>query len=328
MAETYIALTKPETIDENWPPKIAEPVISGMTSYFPHAATNPVANSQEVAVMRGHAHAIPGQVVSNEGARLAPSGAPVNNDHGAATIHREATPNGFATPMEPIQQSSDVSMHPGGQPMRNDGAAIIHHISAPLHVPEERKLPPGTVISNENNVSFAPSAAPPQTAIIPPPSTPSPERHIAKPVDAARDSYAPMNVNGDVFMPPAQNPQPVQHTVNNEGAQFYATGKPMYADTDHTFGASGESNKVAGRDDVTFGGAGGTMSVGSTDITQAASGDTTKAAGTADTIMTETKGMLGNHETQTGATGDPTSNSSFVGVQTGATGKPIQRNRS
>lgn len=328
MAETYIALTKPEIIDENWPPKIAEPVISGMTSYFPHAASDPVANSQEVAVMRGHAHAIPGQVVSNESANLTPNGAPVNNDHGPATIHHDAVSHRHAQPMPPLQQTSDVSMHPGGQPMRNDGIAIIHHIAAPLAAVEARKIPPGTVISNENNVSFSGSAAPPSTAIIPPPPVSSPERRIPPSVDAVRDSYAPMNVTGDVFMPASQSPQPVQHTVNNEGAQFYATGKPMNADNDRTFGASGESNKVAGRDDITFGGAGGTMSVGGTDVTQAASGDTTKAAGTNDTIMTATHGMIGNHETQTGATGDPTSNSQFVGVQTGATGKPIQRNRS
>lgn len=312
MAETYVALTKPETIDDNWPPKIEEPITNDATSYFPKAAFDPVANSQEVAIAHSHVPNLPGRVVSNEPSRLAPNGAPVSNDRGHAVImHRDVLPP-WALPNDPKPIQADVSFQRGGAPMRNDGAATIHYGPVPLPVPQQatvRTVRPGGIVSNENNVTFAPNApqAPPTNDPLPP-----------------ADPFAPMNVSGDVFVAPSRGAQ------NSDGGpqQFYASGATLNADNDRTFGRSGESHKVAGRDDVSFGGAGGTMSVGSTDITQAASGDTTKAAGTSDTIMTATHGMIGNHETQTGATGDPTSNSQFVGVQTGATGKPIQRNRS
>lgn len=333
MAESYIALTRPEIIDESWPPKIDKPVNTEEVTYFPAAASNPVANSQEASIMSGHTPPDqPGRVVSNEPTKTTPSGAPVNNDHGPATIHQDAS-HAWTRPSTPAPTQSDVQLHPGGLPMRNDGAAIIHHGPERLGLPREPvqvPRPPSGTISNENNVSFVPSAPQPSSAFVPPPTEFGlmPIGRPSTPVDVPADPYAPMNVNGDVFLAPSHNGQGHPQTVHNEGTQFYATGQTMYADNDKTFGKSGESNKVAGRDDVTFGGAGGTMSIGGTDVTQTASGDTTKTAGMDDTIMTETRGMIGNHETQTGAKGDPTSNSQFLGVQNGAVGKPVQRNRS
>lgn len=311
MAETYVALTKPETIDENWPPKIEKPVTSDATSYFPAAASDPVANSQEVAIAHGHRPDQPGRIVSNEPSRLAPSGAPVSNDRGTAVImHRDAPPRIRQSDPVPIQQ--DVSMHPGGAPLRNDSAATIHHGPVALPAPHQepqRVFRQGGVVSNENNVSFVPSAP------------------HAKPLEDPRvnptDPYAPMNLSGDVFVAPSRG----AHNSDGSPQQFYASGATLNADNDRTFGKSGESHKVAGRDDVTFGGAGGTMSIGGTDITQAASGDTTQAAGSADKIMTPSGAdFVGNHETQRGATGEPANNRDFTGFQQGASGKPIRRN--
>lgn len=328
MADVFIAVTQPEIIPEEWPPKAQQPQSNDAAANFFAPTYEPVANSQGAVIHSGPTPESPGVPVMNVERSFAPAPAPITNDGHAAIFSR---PAGVERPVTQPAQSPDVQLTGGvGAPISNERGAGTIHYNAPPTPPEAhaavatepQPIASTPVISNERNVSFVPSPAPP-TAIIPGmPGTPPPEsvRHVGQP------SPIPMNVSGDTFIAPAAGVVQGGGGYNPDAQILQQPGAVLNVDSDRSIGGGGDPTRLAGSDSVSFGGIGAPIDLGGTDVVKAASGDTTRAAGGDDVTMTPNADALGNQETFAGAQGDPIANKDFNDYVPGAVGKPLKRN--
>lgn len=254
MAEVFIAITTPEIIDENWPPRPSEPIrtdaakesdfipapqpISNSdTAIAPPASPPPVTDQQQ-----GDHRSISAISTGNTEVRFTPSaapGGPVSNERGAGTINGNPPAyaylrqNNMPPPPAPIVTNREATFSPGAQPIQNDQQRVIAahaaHVQAPVahvqapaikNVVQETQ---GTPVSNE-----APSFM----------KSPS------------------MNVDSNTYIPPSTHSHIITGGVMNVGNSdvqiLPPSGAPIEARNDTTIGGGGDPTKTVRADEISI----------------------------------------------------------------------------
>jgi hypothetical protein len=315
MADVIIQQTKPVIVDENWPPKIEEPVQSDRTNFFP-PAPQPVIRSDApiilglTEVIREESDKTPVTVGSTE-SRFTANLQPVSNDSSAGKIYGEGptqTRVNLPKPPNPIAGNMEVQMVANPGPISNDPGRTImsspgsnHSPNTPLVDPSDNQNRKNTVTNEETRFTYAP-------------------QHSA----AQGDTFVPI--------PPWQSQSDprtdgvLRHVTAGNKDVHFVPGPPAQLNVEHatTFGGGGDPTKAPGQDDTKFAGISGpsTMNIGSNDTVLVPSGDITRQANEDDRVLTPNVGAVGNHETLRGSSGGASVGNGNQEVGFGGKNKP------
>lgn len=327
MAEVFIAQTRPEIIDENWPPKPAEPFRSDAPKDFV-PAPQPISNSDSAVIAHGPPPLpqqpgapapLPISIGSVE-SYATPNHGPISNERGAGTIMGEPPPwaslrhNNMPPPPAPISTNLEVRFTPGPAPVENNPNRHIAH--APPRI----------------------DGLPPPAHQVPHTPTPAPQGGEPEFIRTGQPGVAPaqlgatLQVNHDSYVPPpptfssAPVPRPAGGVINVGGGdvQILPGTTPPVANSDTTIGGGGWMHRHARQEEVSIAGQGAQspLNIGSSDVQMAPSGDTTRQAGVEDKTFAGAAGMLGNQEAFAGAQGEPIANKDLQDMSFGGVGKP------
>jgi len=244
MAEVFIAVTTPEIIDENWPPKPAEPVRTDAvkeSEFIP--APQPISNSDAAMIpppvsppsppQEGGYKPVSPVSTGSTDVSFTPGGGPISNERGAGTIHGNPPAyaylrqNNMPPPPPPITTNREVTFSPGSQPIQNDQQRTIAHVQNLVAQAGAQRNDDNATISNEKP-SFMKSP--------------------------------PMNVDSDTFVPPPAHGDPDKHIVSggvvnvgNSDVQILPpSGAPMEARNDTTIGGGGDITKAVRADEISI----------------------------------------------------------------------------
>jgi hypothetical protein len=242
MADVFIALTRPEIVDKDWPPKIEAPVQNDAHEQASFGrAKSMITNDVAGIVAPSNNGKPPEETVSNVEAKIKTTiGAPIANAEnflGIATRggnHRyppRDPPKGT-----PIMGGDSQILHQVGAPISNDGQHATIYQGPETEHPRKIAEPPtspSSPISNENGVTFS-------------------KTNTAKKLAGTEDlklvatKIAVENSDTTTF---AKN----EGSISNEipSTILPINGQQTYPSTDTSIGGGGDQTKLAGAVDVT-----------------------------------------------------------------------------
>ena len=247
MADVFIALTRPENVDENWPPKIDAPIRNDAKEQASFGRTKSSITNSPAGILPPWTEKPPEESITNVEAKIrATGGEPVANSEnfiGRSTRGglQEYEPRDLPVGT-PVKESDTQILKTVGATLATDAHhATIYEGPGPQrptklnHV--ERQF--GAAISNEQNVTFS--------------STPTP-RKIANAEDTdLNPSHTPIE-NNDISFSRSEG------IVSNEtGTILPNVGKAINPVMDTFVGGGGSQTKEVRDDEIGFGSAGKTL---------------------------------------------------------------------
>ncbi len=237
MADVFIALTRPEIIDEDWPPKIQTPVLNDadQQASFGRAKMS-VTNDVAGIVAPSNNNKAPEETVSNVEAKIKGTvGAPISNAENFLGIATRGGTHRYP-PREPSKGTPIIGgdsqiLHQVGAPISNDGQHAIIYQGPETDRPRKiAELPssPGTPVSNENGVTFS--------------MTHTAKRHPGtEDLKLVTTKLAIENSDSTTFAKSDGN-------VSNEipSVILPINGQQTYPSTDTSIGGGGDQTKLAG----------------------------------------------------------------------------------
>lgn len=234
-----------------------------------------------------------------------PAPAPVSNDDAVVIAHRTTAGEFREKPAAPIALGNvETYATPNGRPpVSNETGAgfILGHPPAHARLRHNNQMPAPLPINTGLEVVVVPGPKPIEN---------DPNRSIA---------YAPPRQ--EVAPPLVEPPPPTVLNIGQGDVQILPSGQPI-ENPQTTFGGGGVMARHSRSEEIQYLGK-HTLSIGAADIVMAPVGDTTRLAGGEDRTLVESAGMLGNQESQAGATGEPVANKDLQDVNTDlGRGKP------
>lgn len=245
MADVFIALTRPEIVDKDWPPKIETPVLNDAHDQASFGrAKSCVTNDVAGQIQQSSNDKAPEATVTNVESKIKPTtGAPIANADNYLGITTRGGTHRYA-PRDPPKgtpiRGGDSQILPQvGAPISNEGHqahAIIYQGPETDHARPPAALPtaPSTPISNESGVTFSTLA-------------PAPKRRPNQENTTYEKSKIAVE-NSDIALAKSAG------TVSNEIPSVISpmVGQLAYPQMDTRTGGGGDQTKPAGADvDIT-----------------------------------------------------------------------------
>lgn len=259
MADTYVALTRPENLDKGWPPKPGVPVQTDPAASHFVPAPEPTSNPDGAVIhQREEGSPPPSKNTVSSGSTeqyFTPNAGPISNDKAAGNVFipkgldplRFRRHNNLAPPTPPVNTGKEVQFTAvGPAPIQNDPTRMIAHgPPRPEPLDPTKPLPP---IVFGHHFALQPSSN--HQPLQPPIPTTTVKNEQA---EFSSAQPAPPQLDG-VFIPEPQAGRP-RNTVNIDDNVTFgapAAAPPVNAEHDVRLGGGGDPTRQPRSEEVSI----------------------------------------------------------------------------